>query len=73
MKYLPLTLISLRGLGVIGLVAWGLLIFRDNFVNDGPHLPWAIFVLLMAAGLGGAYGYAAKACLREIRQLKVRE
>jgi hypothetical protein len=73
MKYLRLTLITLRGLGVICLVGWGLLLFRDNFVNDGPRLPLGIFVALLGAGLGGAYGYAANACLRELRQLKERK
>lgn len=70
MKYIRLTLLTLRGLFVIGFMGWGLLLFRDNFVNDGPHLPWGVFIVIAGAGLGVAYGYSAKVCLRELRQLK---
>lgn len=73
MKYLQLALVSLRGLCILGLVGWGLLQFRDHFVNDGPRLPWGVFIVLLGCGVGGAYAYAAKGCLNEIRKLKALE
>ena len=70
MKYGRLALITLRGTALYGAVGWGLLLFRDYFVYDGHHLPWALFIVLMGGTLGAAFSFAARDCLREIEKLK---
>ena len=69
-RYFGLMRATLQGLVVIGAVSWLLLEFRHYFVDTGPRIPWAIFLLLLGGALGGAVGYAGKACLHEVEKLK---
>lgn len=70
MAFGKLAWITLRGLVVIAIVGWLLLLVRDNFVYGEPHLPWGAFIALVGVVLGAAFGFSAQSCLRVIRDAK---
>ena len=70
MAYGKLAWITLRGLVVIAIVGWLMLLIRDNFVYGEPHLPWGVFIALVGGAMGAAFGLGAQSCLRAIRDTK---
>jgi hypothetical protein len=69
MKFAPLAVATAVGMALIGIVGWALLLVREHFVYAEPHLPWGIFVAIAGGAIGGAFAFAMKICLREVRRL----
>jgi hypothetical protein len=69
-KYLPLCWAMIKGLILIGVVAWLVLQFRDNFVYGKAVVSWGAYTALAGAAFGMAFAGAARICRPEIKKLQ---
>ena len=70
MKYGRTAWPTVQGLVPMGILSSALLFVRQRLVDGSYVLSPALFVLILCAVWGGAYGFSAKRILREIGRIQ---
>jgi hypothetical protein len=69
-KYAKTAWLTVQGLALIAFVGYALLVIKERYVDGSRAMSHGVFVILVGGALGGAYGFAAKRVLSEIRRVR---